>query len=546
MIARAALLAVTLAGASAGNALAAPAEDALSLGVTTHFGQGWPARYWPLAEATSAATIRETVSWRLAESAAGQIRLTAMNAGHVDRICAARRRVILTLNPRNPLYDGGRFAFSPAARDAFAAFALALADRYPACLAAIELGNEINARDGFDGPAAADRFVACTALLRVLRDRIRPRHPAVALLGGSTNAIATGFLARLFDAGALPLMDGVAIHPYRRDPANLDWEIARLVEAMRRHGRVVPVWATEFSLPAAGAPQAAFLVKTATLLSAAGVRQAGWYALVDQPKFPTMGLYAADGSAKPAALAFDYLNRDLLPRGRAQRVGGDPDLFVYRFGKDRQIVWGAGRSFTVNGPALFRNASGKAIAKPGEVGEEPIVIEGRAVVAAGPQRVLADSLYGFARAPWSYWVQRGAQPPLALKPTDWQWTSYIGSPQLRQASITQNAIAMGGAAAPTRLTIRYTAAVAGPAYAAACFAPQRRDGVATATYRLLRNGRPVGAPATLLSRSVEVAPLTLARGDRVDFTIAYAPGPPATPIAYRLRIVTSRRDAPGC
>jgi hypothetical protein len=544
MTLRRAMLAAALACVGA---VAAQAEGGLSLGVTTQFGQGWPTRFLPLATRSSGDPIRESISWRLVEGAPGAYRFTPANAGHVDRLCAAGKHVLLALNPRHPLYDNGMFPVSPNARDAFAGFVVALAERYRGCLAAIELGNEINAKNGFDGrPAAANRFAAYTELLRSLRDRVKPRYPNVALLGGSTNVVATGFLGQLFAAGALPLMDGVVVHPYRRDPQNLDWEIGRLVDMMRRHGRVVPVWATEFSSPADGLDQAAFLAKTVTLLSAAGVQQAGWYALVDQPRFPTMGLYTTGGTAKPVAQAFDYLNRSVLPRGAAVRAGGDPNLFLYRFGPDRQILWGAPRRFAVNGPAVFRDASGRTIAKPDEVGETPIFIEGQASVVPGPQRVLADSLYGYARPPWSYWVERATQPPLALVPVDWQWASYIGSLRLRQLSIGQNAIMAGGGGVPLKLVIRYTATANARAYAAACFMPQRPGAGVSASYAVLRNGQPIGEPAALSARREEIAPLTIAEGDRIDFRITFLAGAPMTPIAYRLRVVTSPRDAPAC
>lgn len=525
----------------------APAE-ALKLGVTTHFSQGWPARYWDLVETGQITSIRDSLHWRLIEATPGQIIFTDANSRHVRRACDAGKRVLLGIDPRNPLYDSGQTAFSPEARAAFAHYILAIADRFGDCIAGVEIGNEINAKNNMTGTAALDRPKSYTAIVKAVHDAVKPAHPAFQILGGSTNMVATGFLDRLFDAGALAYIDGVVVHPYRQDPANLDWELARLTAAIRRHGVDKPIWATEFSrdftTPEDAPP---FLAKMVTLMSAAGIEDAYWYALVDQKYFPTMGLYTAAGSPKPAALAYDYMAREMLSRGRAIRVNpGDHSIFHFRFGADRQIIWGARRPFSISGKAVFRDSQGHVIPQPHEIGENPVIIEGDAAVELGSPNILADSLYGYGEAPWSYFAKRGTAAPLPLVPIDWNWTTFIGHPALKPIAVNQLGLTPGGNAfVPIPVTVRYTAEASGQVYASACIAKQKLlgDGV---TLQLAHDGVAVGPAEVVTNDYRATKAINLVAGDTIDFIV----GPNRTPLAdsvrYRFRIALTPQDAATC
>ena len=529
--------------AAAACALAAAATGAaaqtLSLGATTQFGQGWPASDWRAVTASSISTVREAVAWRLIEATPGRYGFTQANAGHVARACQAGRKVLLVLTPRHPAYDGGVTVTSAAGRAAFARYVAAVAQRFRGCLTGLEIGNEINAKNAFTGPAASSPIVSYVAILRVLDTVVRPAVPGVVILGGSTNVIATGFLDRLFAAGMLPLVDGIVVHPYRRDPVNVDRELARLRERMTRHGRPVPIWATEFGLPTSDQPAAAaHLVKMATLMSAAGVRHADWYALVDRAPFPTMGLYAADGRAKPAAAALDYMNRTALPRGPAQRVGTDPALQWYRFGADRQIVWGLKRGFAVSGALSFRNVAGRVIPRPPEIGETPFFVEGPGTITPDPATFGADSRYGFGRAPWSYAAGRGVGGGGALGWVDWNWASYVGSPAAPGLVVNQyDMVLPSGWSATTR----YAVAQGGALVASACVAPIRPGAV----YSVSQNGRVVAGPVAIDRRQAIAVPLSIKAGDVVEFVAAVRGTAPAA-IHYRYRLARSAIGAAEC
>lgn len=531
-------------------AAAAPVSDTMQLGVTTHFSQGWPITLLSKVETVGATTIRDSLHWPRVELQPGRYEFRDSNSRHVARACAAGHKVLLGIEPRNPLYDNGQTVFSPAARAAFARYILAIADRYPDCVIAIEIGNEINGRNGMTGPAAINRPLSHTAILRDVYTLVKPKHPGLALLGGSTNTIATGFLARLFEAGALDVMDGVVVHPYRPEPEGVSWELARLNAAMQRAGKVKPIWATEFSKdferPAA-APD--FVLKMLTMMSGAGVAGAYWYALLDQKFFPTMGLLTIGGGDKPAAQAFGHAARDLVRRGRAVRIGTDDTaLFHYRFGSDRQVIWGTRRSLEVVGDATFTAADGTAIARPAAVSETPIIVKGTVTVRTGPAEVLADSTYGFGQAPWNYYARRKQAAPRPLGPIDWLWTTYIGTPAIRPMAITPVGMTLAGnVVAPIEAIVRFTSTVAMPAFVSACLSPRslKGDGVVV---ELKHNGTSIwrGTLAPTQPQLTAAVPVVLASSDTIDFVV----GPNRTSLGdqvkYRFRVSRTGRDAAVC
>lgn len=546
------VLAATLAlGALAADAQAAPAPGVAPViapvisGVTTHFGQGWPPRLLDRARTLGVGAIRDGISWRTVEPVPGRLAFTPANSGHIDRACHAGLKVLLGLEPRHPLYDQGQTAFSPAAQTAFARYVRAAATRWPDCVIAVEIGNEINGKNGMTGPAAADRIAAHVALLKAVHAAVKPVAPGVALLGGSTNTIATGFLARLFRAGALNHVDGIAVHPYRPAPEGVEHEIARLRAAMARAGGEKPIWATEFSREFARPQDAApFYLKMAALLESAGVRHHFWYALADQPGFPTMGLVRFDGTPKPAASTFAFAARVLAPHGPAVRVGADdPTLFHFRYGADTHVVWGAPRTIAVEGAApRFYAADGTALAAPAELGEAPLIVTGAAAVRLGPARVLADSFLGFGQAPLAWFALPRTGAPVPLAPVDWQWTGYLGSSAAPGTVVNPQGI---GTTATTVTMVRYRGALTGPLYVSACLVP-RPETRGTVLASFVAGGRPLWSARVSAARAV-AASVRLApdAAGPVDLVLRPA-GDGATRLAYRFRLSRDAADAAPC
>lgn len=353
---------------------ASPSSSALILGVNVHFEQGWPLAAYAKVEESGARAIRETVTWGKVEVSPGRYDFTARNSRHIDVACARSIPVLIDILPRNKLYDGGMAVFSPTGQRALGRYVGALVDRFP-CVIGIEVGNEINTASA-NWPSRANKPAMYVSMLRAVRTELDRGTRRVALVGGSSIGVDVPFHERLFAAGELPLIDAVAVHPYIDNPDRLPDQFARLRQAMVLHGSVKPVWATEFGnyykTPEAAPPHA---IKLMTVMSASGIAQAYWYALLDEPWYPNMGLYGAAG-AKPALLTFQLVIRQLLSAGDAQRIPTlDPALRVYRFGQGPYVIWGAGRPIRLPANVSVFDPTGRSIAAPTVLGADPIVVK---------------------------------------------------------------------------------------------------------------------------------------------------------------------------
>lgn len=518
------------------------ASGAMRLGVNTHFDQGWPIVALEDVETSRAHGVRDTISWGKVERAPGVYDFSAVNSGYVAHACAAHSPVLLMLTPRNKAYDGGETVFSPEGLRAFAAFVREVAKRFP-CVTAFEIGNEINGH-ALRGRMTAQMPQSYIAILRAVRDAVKREHPNIRLLSGSSLSVATGFWERLFAAGLLPLVDGVVVHPYLTVPEQLPAQLARLRQAMAHHGGEKPVWASEFGLyyptPEAAPPHA---LKVITLLSAAGVEEAHWYALRDEPYYPNMGLFKGR-SPKPALDMFRLAQTRLLPAGDARRmeVGGDPLSFVYRFGDGPYVVWGAGRAIRWHGGVKAWDARGRVIDLPSHLGDEPVVVDAPEGFTLGRQAVIADTLTDFGGVGWSYHVARAKGGAVPLGWIDWNWTPYIGAqglPYIRAmgAVVTTSRPSAQGPA--PGLIERYTTRGGGRLFLSACFEgkPARPQSV-----RIMAQGKELyAAQVSGLVRTVPL-PLILGAGDAVE--IVYSAQTPGGPQALRRRIrILNEADA---
>lgn len=518
--------------------VAAPTTRAapMVLGVQTHFSQGWPAVLIDRVRASTAMSVRDGVPWSQGEPTSGSYALERAAPPALAAACGAGASVLLTIAPQHPAYDGGLTVHSDAGIAAFARYAGALADRYRTCLAGIEVGNEINDLRNLPYPAGVDGPAAYVALVRATRRELRRRGSAAAVLGGSTNVIGTGFLDTLFAAGLLEAADAIAVHPYRSQAENVDREIARLDAVMRARGRVLPIWASEFSDNFATPELAADeLVKMVTLLSAGGVARGYWYALIDQRWFRNMGLYAANGDEKPAVRAFGQMAA--LTRGaRAVAVDvGDAGMRVYRFGEDGYVLWGGGGRIAFAGAPVIRDPYGRTVSSA-EAAAVPLVVTGagapRVEVASG---IVADSMFGYGRRPWSYLAQTpdGVLHPLDL--SDGLFDSAFASRFYQPLRIGgHNAAVAGTAAAPVRAVVRYSAPTARRVTVSGCFEKQDKgDGVDIAL---------VAAGATvwrgLLTTRTEFSGIAvdLPRGGTLDLSIGPNQSAGGDAFTYRLRL----------
>jgi hypothetical protein len=523
---------------------AATPTAAMVLGVQAHIGQGWPeTSTLRLLRQSGTKAVRDGLGWARGEPARGRYAFDGPQAAALDAICRSGADLLLTVDPRHPLYDGGRTVASGEGQAAYAAYVAALADHFGSCLVAVEVGNEINGERALDYPAAEApaRYVA---LVRATRAALRPRRGIVAVLGGSTNVIGTGFLDRLFAAGLLDVADGIAVHPYRSHAEGIDVELDRLNDTMRRRGRKLPIWATEFSDnyadPAIAARE---MVKTVTMMGAAGVHRAYWYALIDQRWFRNMGLFAAGGASKPAADAFVAIQR-LLARERPVRVEGDGLSYLYRFGADTWVLWGAPRPvrFTGNAVKVF-DARGRPIPTPSLSGAEPLIVTKATAVRLGDAAVIADSLSGYGTSAWRYLARTpdGTERPLGM--LDDRFASARGDRFLRPLRIAEDGAAPGGdAARPVAAIVRYVSPVARRGFVVGCFSKRAAgNGIVV---EILAAGKPTWRGVLTERQAPPPIPVTLGSGEAVDVRFSPNGRSGGNALRYRVQFVSDPAAAP--
>ncbi len=521
--------------------------EIFSFGVQTHFFQGWNPAWLKLADQVGAKTLRDSLPWKTIETRPGVYAFTGTPTETLAGFCSSNGKLILTIEPKNPLYDGGRAVSSAAGQTAYANYVKAILDRFGGCIRAIEVGNEINNGDALNYPAGVDKAQTYVATLRTLKQIVKPAHPNVTILGGSTNVIGTGFLEKLFVAGALGAMDGVAVHPYRGDAEGVDGEIEHLRDVMRKYGEPVPIWATEFSFDTGNRAEAAEgLVKSAALLNAAGVSHASWYALVDQRWFPNMGLFAGT-TIKPTGMAYATIMRKLFAYGRAVRVdAGDNLVNLFRFGSDRWLVWGAPRTITFTGSPIVSDIYGTARAgRTIKIGSEPVIIEQATGFTVADSDVAADTMLQYGSAPWTY-LRRGTDNKEVVLPMfDNDYTSYYGDRWSKPLRINNTSGAPAGTGAkPVRAIIRYTAPKAQQLDLQACFSKDASgDGV---DYRVAKNGATLASGILTKAATIDGLAIDVAAGDKIDLIF----GPNQTfggdVFRYRARLTRRGRATPFC
>ncbi len=527
-----------LLGAAAGFAsrAAEPQSRGMVLGVQTHLSQGWPRNWLDTGKSIGATSFRDGLSWKVIEKQAGVYKFDPYDVDYLD---LARRKgldLLLTVDPRHPAYDDGRTAYSEPARIAYANYLSAVLDRYGDVVSAIEVGNELNGGEAMALPSGVDKASAHVLLLKTVWERVKPAHPKVAILGGSTNVIGTGFLKAIFKAGGLDVMDGVAVHPYRSQPEHVDDELRVLTETMKRYGPVRPIYATEFSdqflTPEMASPH---MLKMAVLMGSVHVERAYWYALSDQKWFRNMGLFTSQGATKPGADTFALLQRDVLGHGDPVRIPADSRTFIYRYPTGLHVMWGASRPITWSGRPRVRDARGKILAPPTLLDDRPVVVDGDFSFDLGPDPVVADSFLEYGAAPWSYHAETGdgARRPLAR--IDWDWTSYIGDRRFGALRINPESLApAGNGDKPVRAVVAYTATEAGPLRVALELkgAGKGGDGV---DFRLLLNDQVLASQIVTDQLKIDQQ-VDLKVGDRLYFVFGPNAKSGGDSIRYRIRL----------
>jgi hypothetical protein len=249
-----------------------------------------------------------------------------------------------------------------------------------------------------------------------------------------------------------------------------------------------------------------------------------------------MGLYDSATRIKPAGNAAQLALR-LLSSHRAIRVdSADRNSFVFRFGPNTYVMWGAPRALHFSPGARFFDAEGKSISPIDRLSNDPVIVTGDVRYTFGPSEILADSLYQFAGAPWSYFARRNNGEMLPLKMIDWTWTSYYGAMDLRPLELrSASAIAAGDQANPVAPTLRYTAPNKQSVKISGCFSKKRDgDGVRVTAYQ---NGKAIQSSAVVDNLVTDGHAVQLNKGDTLDFAFSPAGSAEGNALNYRIRLI---------
>jgi hypothetical protein len=433
-----------LLGLAPCSAAAEEADDHFGLYVQTHFSQGWNLKALEVFPSIGATGFRDGMYWRKVEEVPGVYDVSQFSR-YLEAARDAGMEVLVVFAGTHPSYDGGDTPYSEEGLKAYARYVAAVVDAYPDVINRIELGNEYNTNGFLVGRWEDDPGRYFGPLAREVSKAVKAKHPDTQIWCTGAHSVATGYLRKVFESGALEYCDAISFHPYRDAPANLDKEIARLRALMREFGGEIPLQATEFGdwfKDVDDAPD--FLLKMVSLMASSGVENAYWYALREQEWWPNMGLFTEEYTEQPAAVAFGFLQKELLPLGRPAARGtlGEDQLYEFGDGGRAFVAWGAPGDLNVEGEAGYFDSLGNSIDPVRRLSDKVVVIRGEGLkVSITRDRPVFSSVLGFGEAPWSYLARREDGRETPFQNMDWNWNPYIGHPNFKPMLITFNKIA---------------------------------------------------------------------------------------------------------
>lgn len=330
----------------------APSARSRTFGVMTHFAQGWDTDIVPSIARAGIGTVRDEQYWAQIEPHRGQYARPERYARYMEALRGHGIEALPVLSFGNRNYDDGHTPHSATGRAAFAAYGAELARRYPGRLSAVEVWNEINGTF-CDGPCRSGRAGIYAALLAQTYAALKAENPGLVVVGGAAVKVPLPWFEALIERGAARHWDAVAVHPYMEPE-----DAGRSIDALRRllvsAGSDAPIWATEFGTGAGRSDvqdrreTAAYLVRMAVVLRAAGVERLYWYLLRDYDTFKGMGLLREENDSlgryapTPAYTAYATLIGALEGADGISRVSTDPRTHIYRVqrgGETTHVLW---------------------------------------------------------------------------------------------------------------------------------------------------------------------------------------------------------------
>lgn len=240
------MLSIAVAGCAAKRPTFPPPVVPACFGVEIHF-QGAPADLDMIASA-GFGVVRMDLSWKKVETTRGVYDFISTGYDSLTEACRQRNiRILYILDYGNPLYESQRSVRTDSGRAAFAAFAEAAVKRYAGQAVIWEIWNEPNGAAFWQPEASAEEYCR---LVKETVPRMRKADSAALIIAPAVSGIPLRWLEECFSRNLLYWVDGVSVHPYRKQaPETVVGDYGSLRELIRRYspgGREIPIISGEW------------------------------------------------------------------------------------------------------------------------------------------------------------------------------------------------------------------------------------------------------------------------------------------------------------
>lgn len=345
-------------------------------GVCTHFAQskgGDPNINLGMIQKSGATWIRDDFSWGGIEKEKGQYTFVEKDA-FVDKVLAHDINVLAILDYGCKYYDEGNAPYSDEGIAAFAKFCGETVKHYAGKIQYFEIWNEYNG--GMGNPLRQPPEVYAK-MLKAAYVEIKKANPDAVVVGCSTSVVDLGWIERVLKAVGPDYMDIVSVHPYgfpaSPESAGLEDNINNVHNLLKKYGKDMPVWSTEFGYPTYkdGVTEdvgAAYLARAYIIVnSVSSEDKVFWYDFQNDtpPSNPSreanFGLIKHESefyAAKQTLLSFTNVADKIAERKFAEVVRPSENLVAYKFeGKeDLLTLWSLVKSencsIKVNSPVV--------------------------------------------------------------------------------------------------------------------------------------------------------------------------------------------------
>ncbi|MFK4759914.1 sugar-binding protein [Microbacterium sp. ZW T5_45] len=238
-------------------------------------------------------TLREGPSWDTVETSLGVYEFPALFDAQIAAAVDRGERPLVILAYGSRWYDGGKTPSSPEGIQAFANYAAATAAHFGADVD-YEIYNEFN--HSFNTGACGTTAACYEQLLEPAAAAIHATAPGARVVGPVLAGADWEFFEELFALGGLEHLDAVSYHTYDfpiGPEGRTEAGVARLRALIDEYapGAHTPIWLTEHGWPTTTGgttegEQAAYYLRSAALLEAAGVDRVVFYELIDSGANP--------------------------------------------------------------------------------------------------------------------------------------------------------------------------------------------------------------------------------------------------------------------